>query len=349
MQDRALRHNASKTSVAPGPEVSSADRSELMALDAKINAILPPQYQNCYDAVEPASMGSAGLRLGPDGQVAWDEIWTHFCDLALAGGPPHRGSLLEAGSAEDALAEPESYGQVVEEIGRGIWLATRLPVLLRIAPGWVGVCCPSAEMAAWLVRAIVVENVMARHKQNVLYLPAGRHFRLEKEIKNVVTALAKTCHYWTDHMLSAQRESVAAKVYAVAADTTLLEPASPAEARSAPREYEAVVDEIERGVRQATGLATVPSQYLGWVSVQCADVEMAVWLMRAVIVNDVLVRREENILHLPASPKFVVGGKTRAVVETFAGACRLWDIRVAMKQRDQDRNNIDAATAPIRG
>ena len=66
--------------------------AELAALDAKINALLPPQYQHCYTTVSPNSMGSAGLKYGPDGRVAWDEIWTTFCDLALAGGPPHRGN-----------------------------------------------------------------------------------------------------------------------------------------------------------------------------------------------------------------------------------------------------------------
>jgi hypothetical protein len=33
----------------------------------------------------------------------------------------------------------------------------------------------------------------------VLLLPAGPAFQLEKEIKNVITVLAKTFHYWTEH------------------------------------------------------------------------------------------------------------------------------------------------------
>jgi sirohydrochlorin cobaltochelatase len=33
-----------------------------------------------------------------------------------------------------------------------------------------------------------------------LLLPAGPQFRLEAEIKNVVTAVAKTYHYWKEHM-----------------------------------------------------------------------------------------------------------------------------------------------------
>jgi sirohydrochlorin cobaltochelatase len=33
----------------------------------------------------------------------------------------------------------------------------------------------------------------------VLYLPAGPHFREEREIKNVVTVVATTHHYWIEH------------------------------------------------------------------------------------------------------------------------------------------------------
>jgi sirohydrochlorin cobaltochelatase len=79
--------------------------------------------------------------------------------------------LLEPVAAEEAVREPEQYQRVVEEIGRGIWLVTSLPVLPRIAPGWVGVRCDDEAMAAWLVRAIVIENVIARHEETMLFLP----------------------------------------------------------------------------------------------------------------------------------------------------------------------------------
>jgi sirohydrochlorin cobaltochelatase len=54
-------------------------------------------------------------------------------------------------------------------------------------------------MALWLLRAILVENVSVRREDNVLYLPAGPDFQLEKEIKNVITVVAKTHHYWIEH------------------------------------------------------------------------------------------------------------------------------------------------------
>ncbi len=128
-----------------GPVISPCDWADLQALDDKINALLPPQYQNCYDAVKPVSMGTAGLVYGPDGKVAWDQIWTSFCDLALAGGPPHRGKLLEPAQPRKRLAAREAYQAVVAEISRGVWLVTQMPVLPHQEPGWVGVRCQSAR------------------------------------------------------------------------------------------------------------------------------------------------------------------------------------------------------------
>ncbi len=53
--------------------------------------------ENRYEDVQPVSMGSAGLKFASDGRVAWDEMWGLFCDLALAGGPPHRGRVAGIG------------------------------------------------------------------------------------------------------------------------------------------------------------------------------------------------------------------------------------------------------------
>ncbi len=128
------------------------------------------------------------------------DIWTSFCELALAGGPCHRKTLLEAVPAAVALADPDKYQAVVAEIERGIKLVTGLPVVRSTIPGWVGVRCDSEAMAVWLLRAIIVENVMVRRECEVLYLPAGPNFTLQREIKNVVTVVAKTFHYWAAHI-----------------------------------------------------------------------------------------------------------------------------------------------------
>jgi sirohydrochlorin cobaltochelatase len=59
-------------------------------------------------------------------------------------------------------------------------------------------------MAAWLMRAILVENISVRRESSKLYVPAGPDYRVEKEIKNVITAVAKTTHYWKAHLRSRQ-------------------------------------------------------------------------------------------------------------------------------------------------
>ncbi len=161
--------------------------------------LLPPRYQE-GKRVSAAPMGSAPMRYDNEGQVAWGEMWTGFCDLALAGGPSHRGTLLEPPTPEEVKADIEGYERVVAEIERGLGLVTALPVVRSQNPGWVGMRCDNEEMALWLLRAIVVENVCVRREGTVLYLPAGPAFRLEAEIKNVITVVAKTTHYWQEHL-----------------------------------------------------------------------------------------------------------------------------------------------------
>jgi hypothetical protein len=163
--------------------------------------LLPPRYQK-GKMVSAAPMAAAALRYAEDGQVAWDEIWSDFCDLALAGGPPHRGNLLEPVLPDAVQADQEAYERVVAEIERGFRLVTGLPTVRSTSPGWVGLQCENEEMALWMLRAIVVENVCVRREGQVLFLPAGPTFSLEKEIKNVVTVVAKTHHYWTEHVRS---------------------------------------------------------------------------------------------------------------------------------------------------
>jgi sirohydrochlorin cobaltochelatase len=83
------------------------DQRALEELDLRLRVLLPATYQDSYENLEPTPMGSAGLKYGPDGRVAWDQIWSSFCDLAMAGGPPHKGKLLEPGDADAIAAAPE--------------------------------------------------------------------------------------------------------------------------------------------------------------------------------------------------------------------------------------------------
>ncbi len=303
----------------------AASQDSLQTLAAKVKAILPPQYRECYEDVSPVSMGSASLKFAADGRVAWDEMWSDFCDLALAGGPPHRGTYLEPCSPAEALAEEANYQEVVAEIGRGLWLVTGLHVVPRVAPGWIGVRCTSPAMAAWLQRAIVVENVMARRDEAVLFLPAGPHFRLEKEIKNVITAVAKTCHYWTEHMIFTQKVAITASLGSAMDCATLVEAPATHEIHALlPKQIE-VYEEVTRGLERV-GLPTMRTELAGWLGIPCGSEQMAIWMMRALVVEHVLARREEALLCLPLGPNFAADGQAQRLLAAVAEVFGLWQL-----------------------
>lgn len=187
-----------------------SDEAEVQTLSSPAatpaRSILPPRYQQPNVKVSAAPMGAAALKYDQSGQAAWNEVWTGYCELALAGGPPHRGSLLEPPTPEAVAADPEGYERVLKELERGIRMVTGLKTQRSDAPGWIGMACQSEEMALWLLRAIVVENVSVRREGNVLFFPAGPSFRLEREIKNVVTVIAKTNHYWVEHAQALEQQ-----------------------------------------------------------------------------------------------------------------------------------------------
>lgn len=196
---RYVRHLSVVTIEAVSPSTSSADAS-VPAQSCTPQEILPPRYQDPATTVSAAPMGAAALKYDTEGNVAWDEMWTGFCELALAGGAPHRGTLLEPVNEAAIAANPDRYAWVLDELQRGLERVTGLPVRRSPVPGWIGLECTGEEMAIWLLRAIVVENVSVRREENVLWFPAGPDFRLEREIKNVVTVVAKTTHYWQEHI-----------------------------------------------------------------------------------------------------------------------------------------------------
>jgi sirohydrochlorin cobaltochelatase len=94
----------------------------------------------------------------------------------------------------------------VAEIRRGIWETTGL-FAEPAAPGWLAVTCDSPKMAAWLCATIILENVDARVEDTRLLVPAGPDFVLEDQVKSVVTVIAKTHHYWREHLQSERTPS----------------------------------------------------------------------------------------------------------------------------------------------
>ena len=143
-------------------------------------------------------MSAAPFVWRPDGRPDWRAMWESFCDLALHGGPPHRGPDRALRTPSVAAEGASSDPAMLAEIRRGIWETTGLFVEVT-APGWLVVTCGSPAMAAWLAEAIVHENVEARAEHDRLLLVAGPDYRLDDEVKSVITVVAKTHHYWDAH------------------------------------------------------------------------------------------------------------------------------------------------------
>ena len=278
----------------------TGDAAALETLDARLQALLPQEYQDSYEEVEPAPMGSADLKYGPDGQVAWNEIWQSFCDLAMAGGPPHKGRLLRPATPEEIAAQPDRAAAVEREICRGVTLATGLPADPSEEPGWIHVGCDSDGMAAWLLRAIAMENVSARAEGAVLDLPSGPGYRIEKEIKNVVTVVAKTCHYWSGHMWRFEQRAIADLFAAMDAESPLVVP-SETLARE-PIAASPAWSTAAGALRAATPLPVAPAAYPDWIGIECPSVRAAIWMMRMMVASNVLARREDTVLFLPVNP-----------------------------------------------
>ena len=304
--------------------MSSDDCNALETLDARLRAILPEEYQDCYEDVQPVSMGSAGLKYGSDGKVAWNEMWASFCDLAMAGGPPHKGTLLEPARRSEIEAQADRYADVTEEICRGIAMVTDLAARESPMPGWVRLPCFSEAMAGWLARAIVMENVAVRCQGMAIDLPAAPHFRLEKEIKNVITVSAKTCHYWMGHIPRAQKRAIADLFAKMAEESPLVEPAVSSDDDGRADSHQIASARMGEAIQQHTGLTPSSHRYAGWLGVECPSVRAAIWMMRALVVSNVLSRREGTTLFVPVNPardpqgEAVVGSLTR--IHGFAAA-----------------------------
>lgn len=226
-------------------------------------------------------MGSAGLKYDSDGRVAWNQIWNSFCDLAMAGGPPHKGKLL--------LSQATQPNDNSAEIIRGIQMLTPFTAEPSANPAWLRVQCPSDITAAWLARAITMENVAVQLDESSLLLPTSPSFTIEKEVKSVIVTVAKTHHYWSSHMSPEQHEAIAQSFALANQRHPLLQPdyASP----------------IAAPIEAQKTLRPAEATYPGWQGFECPNLWSAVWMMRALAVSNVLARRESNILFLPINPQ----------------------------------------------
>ncbi|MEO8659592.1 MAG: hypothetical protein ABI693_14060 [Bryobacteraceae bacterium] len=146
-----------------------------------------------------------------------------------------------------------------------------------------------------------MENVAAQAEGNLLDLPVGPAYRVEKEIKNVVTVIAKTSHYWLEHMWLSQQRAIDDLFAEMAPGSPLIQP-SWTEAGMELDAYRLLRGEVSTAIHRTTGLPPSAREYTGWVGAICPDVRSAIWLMRALVASNVLARREETELFVPVNP-----------------------------------------------
>lgn len=155
-----------------------------------------------------APMSAAPMQYNADGSVAWGDMWTTFCTLAQDGGPPHRGDGDAIPAQTNVNPNDSNYSFAVSEICRGIRETTGLEAHAGEI-GWIAVQCPIVGQAQWLAGAIRLENVAARHDDLTVFVPVSHIFTLKGEIKSVITVVAKTVHYWNDHLPPQVKQSYA--------------------------------------------------------------------------------------------------------------------------------------------
>lgn len=159
--------------------------------------------QSLVEGAPPSPpMTAAPFVYKDDGRPDWATMWTTFCELALHGGPPHRGAD-DPVLVRVPLAYGEQGSEAVGEIRRGIFETTGLYSEAAEA-GWLAITCQSPRMAAWMCASIILENVDARCEGERLLVPADPSFQLTDQVKSVITVVSKTHHYWAAHMAAAQ-------------------------------------------------------------------------------------------------------------------------------------------------
>jgi sirohydrochlorin cobaltochelatase len=162
--------------------------------------------------------------------------------------------------------------------------------------------------------------VSARREHLALYLPASPAYRIEKEIKNVITVVAKTCHYWFDHIPKLQKWDIGQLFARIEAESLLIQPAL-----FDPRDFDEckrLSDKVVEAIRSATGLKASNQEYVDWVGTECSDIHKAIWLMRTTVVNNVVSRREGTTVFMPVNPVTDPEGETvlRTVRQVYSFA-----------------------------
>jgi sirohydrochlorin cobaltochelatase len=150
------------------------------------------------------------MKARQDGGVDCSSMWEAFWALALDGGPPHRRDILPAHECVDT--DSVAYRAVLAVTCRGVREVSGLEAAAA-EPGWIAIRCHASAIARWLAEAIVAENVAACTEERTLFVPCSEQYTLEGEVKNVISAVAKTTHSWKEHLPKEVKTSLARQIW----------------------------------------------------------------------------------------------------------------------------------------
>lgn len=116
-------------------------------------------------------------------------------------------------------------------------------------------------------------------------------------------------------MWQAQQRTIADLFAAMDVESALIQPALSGIDFQA-GERQTLRGKMADAIRQATGLGSSDHHYDDWLGIECPDVRAAIWMMRAMVVSNILSRREGTVLFVPMNPQSDPTGKTvvRSVV-----------------------------------
>ena len=91
--------------------MTETDQQTLEELERRLKTLLPETYQDRYDKVQPVSMGSAGLKYGLDGKVAWNDQTLDRVDTEIR--MPDKTTVDSYGATVRGASDAAKHGVAV--------------------------------------------------------------------------------------------------------------------------------------------------------------------------------------------------------------------------------------------
>jgi sirohydrochlorin cobaltochelatase len=114
--------------------------------------------------------------------------------------------------------------------------------------------------------------------------------------------MAKTSHYWVEHMTPAQHQAISSLFLKLSGKSPLIQPPHIGNEFDASADA-ALFEKMAKNCCEQLELQAPDRRYAGWSGVNLPSVRFAIWIMRALVVCNIPAGREETTLSIPVSPQ----------------------------------------------